>query len=462
MNTYCYVAKIAQVVLVLVFMTVIVSKASAAAPAVIILKTPAHWRAVLIYKSAESNSNGIIFRNDGNKDSVITQTADLPQYTSVFYSVIYQGIIENSIYLRNGDTVELEINKDYKLLSKTPTIPIIENILKTPNYFSERGPELDLLKKGNMAGYYTMIEDLDHHNRLRIDSNFQIQNINKDLRDLLYQQADAEYNLMKIYLIDSVIRLPENFRILADDAAAALKTEPAIVSRLSPDKSHNLMFFYCKYLSIRSGQKTDLRSLSQYARESNWSKKEVITFLSQRLDWHPDKNSPMFKETYQSLIQYAGSDQHQQLVALKKRYFPSINQTGKVLLLKDDGSPTNLAAQLKKGSWCIPCREALPALRRMKDKFSGKPVSFVGISLDADGKENAWLTALKQEKLFGKPNQFKLINTRTSPLFENLEIPSIPRYIVLNSKGKILSSDFYGPEEEKFAIQLNKYLKNQK
>ena len=59
-----------------------------------------------------------------------------------------------------------------------------------------------------------------------------------------------------------------------------------------------------------------------------------------------------------------------------------------------DGDSVSLAGQRGKvvlfniwATWCIPCREELPALQRLHERYASQGLSLVGVSVDARGEE---------------------------------------------------------------------------
>lgn len=459
-------------------MLLMVMNAYTAPPAVVKFKIMAHQRIMLEYKNTISQEIRVDFRNDGDKDSVITRKIDLPVYTVLLYTMPVFKIdtplfIKNSLYLKNGDTVLLEIDKDFHLVSNTPGNPIINTIIHFADFYSENAKTIYRLQKQNILAYYNEIEKLYLANQNRIDSISDRKDIDDGLKGFLIRHAAMEYDMMVIDPVISNIKIPAAYAALVKACGERLSKQPLIVDNLDPQESRNIFNTHCRYEIISAGKPINLITLTTQAFNSKWAKPVVVEYVSNCLDWEQKKDSPAFKATYQSLMKYASIADFPQLVRLKKKYFPVINNKDKIILQKEDGSSTTLASELlrNKGriividfwaSWCVPCREAFPDLQKMKAKFKNSKVTFIGISLDADTKTEAWTTALKQEKLSGQPHQFKLKGTKTSPLFDELYIPSIPRYMVISSTGRILNSDFYGPQTKEFPIILNKYLKQEK
>jgi peroxiredoxin len=103
-------------------------------------------------------------------------------------------------------------------------------------------------------------------------------------------------------------------------------------------------------------------------------------------------------------------------------------------------------------SWCGPCRNENPNVLAAYKKFSSKNFTVLGVSLDKD--KDAWLNAIKEDKLEWKQiSDLKYWNSAATALY-NLE--GIPFNVLIDPQGKILASDLRG---EKLEEALNTYLK---
>jgi len=109
-------------------------------------------------------------------------------------------------------------------------------------------------------------------------------------------------------------------------------------------------------------------------------------------------------------------------------------------------------------SWCIPCLNEMPALKKVEDKLKGKPIQFVAISIDKEEAIDKWIEAAKRNTIFSEPSQYRLANFKQSPLTKLINLKNIPRYLVIDNKGNILNDDFYRPSDNRFELALLKYL----
>lgn len=95
-------------------------------------------------------------------------------------------------------------------------------------------------------------------------------------------------------------------------------------------------------------------------------------------------------------------------------------------------------------SWCRPCTGEMPASQVLRKKLPDSSVVFLYISLDED-----FAPWQKAAQYFGLQNSFLLTNARESALVRNLQLTSIPRYVVIGKNGKIVNKDASRPSESK-------------
>jgi len=86
-------------------------------------------------------------------------------------------------------------------------------------------------------------------------------------------------------------------------------------------------------------------------------------------------------------------------------------------------------------SWCGPCIGDIENSQVAKAYLKEKEVEYIYIAYD--DKENAWKKAV--EKLGITINQYMLLKSNHSPIYDYLELREIPRYIILGADHKIIS-----------------------
>ncbi|MCB0428216.1 MAG: TlpA family protein disulfide reductase [Mangrovimonas sp.] len=110
-------------------------------------------------------------------------------------------------------------------------------------------------------------------------------------------------------------------------------------------------------------------------------------------------------------------------------------------------------------TWCGPCKAEIPSLKEVEAKYHDRNIKFVSISVDngrgyrADTPENAkaaskegWKNMVAEKELGGI--QLFADNDWQSEFMLNYKVNSIPRFILIDPEGKIVSPDAPRPSKE--------------
>lgn len=87
-------------------------------------------------------------------------------------------------------------------------------------------------------------------------------------------------------------------------------------------------------------------------------------------------------------------------------------------------------------TWCGVCLDEAPFFERLESQFHHKCIAFVSIS--ADKNRDVWVKMI-QSKQTNIP-QWRLPEGEKSPLLSAFGIEGIPRFILLDKKGRILNT----------------------
>ncbi len=101
-------------------------------------------------------------------------------------------------------------------------------------------------------------------------------------------------------------------------------------------------------------------------------------------------------------------------------------------------------------SWCAPCKAQIPHIRELEKHYAGKDIVFASVSLDVS--KPAWLKAVKEENLHGAvlyaEGAFK------NPFPVNYGIQAIPRFMLIDANGKIISDNMPKPQDRKAVMAM--------
>ncbi len=148
------------------------------------------------------------------------------------------------------------------------------------------------------------------------------------------------------------------------------------------------------------------------------------------------------KKTFLSIIILLGSLVSSAQLKIGER-------TPEILLPNAKGSLINLSSFTGKvilidfwASWCAPCRAANPYIQRLYKKYKSDGFEVFAVSLDV--KKEAWLKAIKKDKL-----TYTLVIDNTgwnSKIAEQYYVDQLPTNFLLDKTGKIVAINIEGKE----------------
>ncbi len=107
-------------------------------------------------------------------------------------------------------------------------------------------------------------------------------------------------------------------------------------------------------------------------------------------------------------------------------------------------------------TWCGPCKREIPSLKKIEHDYKGKNIEFVSISVDdarrsgggsLDVAKEKWRTMIAEKELGGI--QLFSDNNWNSEFIKNYKIEGIPRFILIDPNGNIVSADAPRPSDPK-------------
>lgn len=100
-------------------------------------------------------------------------------------------------------------------------------------------------------------------------------------------------------------------------------------------------------------------------------------------------------------------------------------------------------------TWCGPCQKELPFLKKLEEKYKGRNIVFVGLSIDQDKAK--WADRVKSGALSGT----QLYIGKGTKFQSDYRISGIPRFILLDPNGRIVNPDMTRPSSEDTEKILN-------
>ncbi|MFI1773666.1 TlpA family protein disulfide reductase [Thalassobellus citreus] len=103
-------------------------------------------------------------------------------------------------------------------------------------------------------------------------------------------------------------------------------------------------------------------------------------------------------------------------------------------------------------TWCGPCKKEIPYLKTLEEELHGKNIEFVSISVDTEKNRGKWKQMVKDMELKGV--QIMADKDFSSDFIKAYNIAAIPRFILIDPKGNLVSSDELRPSDPKLKEKL--------
>lgn len=104
-------------------------------------------------------------------------------------------------------------------------------------------------------------------------------------------------------------------------------------------------------------------------------------------------------------------------------------------------------------TWCGPCVHEFPYLDTLENAYKGKNIQFVTISIDTKANKQKWREFVKEKDLDGV--QLLADNAFESPFIKAYNINGIPRFLIIDPKGNIVSNNAPRPSDPKLKELLD-------
>ncbi len=104
-------------------------------------------------------------------------------------------------------------------------------------------------------------------------------------------------------------------------------------------------------------------------------------------------------------------------------------------------------------TWCGPCKAEIPFLKKVEEKYHGKNIHFVSISIDAAKDYDKWVKMVNDEELGGI--QLLGENDWNSKFVQDYLINGIPHFILIDPNGTIVKYSAPRPSNSKLIDLFN-------
>jgi thiol-disulfide isomerase/thioredoxin len=108
-------------------------------------------------------------------------------------------------------------------------------------------------------------------------------------------------------------------------------------------------------------------------------------------------------------------------------------------------------------TWCKPCIAQIPYLKKLEEKYARKKIKFVSISTDNAQTAGSWKNALSKWKNMVKNKSLtgvQLYAGKDNKFMIDYQVTGIPRFILIDPKGNIVSANAPRPSDPNLEILL--------
>jgi thiol-disulfide isomerase/thioredoxin len=105
-------------------------------------------------------------------------------------------------------------------------------------------------------------------------------------------------------------------------------------------------------------------------------------------------------------------------------------------------------------TWCIPCRQEIPRVKEVAEKYKSKGFNVMAISMDDEKDKYKWLAAIETEGIQSFINLFN--PTGTPGIAKDLNINAIPANFLVDETGKVIAVNLRGDGLSKKMAELIK------
>lgn len=432
-----------------------------------------------------------------------SQTSKAPQ-------IVIKNVSKEKLYFSYFDSLktfvltEIPKGSSIKIESHTPILLIANTRKKTPffvfpndtleaktdgqtEYALEvndpiRHNELNFLKEVNMKLYrnkfsnamftQVMLVGEQKKNPLKYIDSVEI-NYQKEMELLsLYKSqneisetferlcSDYFYYKLLNYKIQLVRYKEEFLRLIPEDKLIEmfnlyqqLNDDSLIYLDIYKEAAINYLFY------LQSKYKED--AYEKVLEKFNGTTKDLL--LMSLLRGYANNNQKMLMKSYSKFMNDCKTQSFRDEISKRYEHESLIQQSGVDKFLTADNSIYSFEELLKKyegkliyvdfwASWCAPCLEEMPS--SFKAASAHKDIVFLYISVDKD--INAWSKEAKRLGLDEK-NSYLLSTGFNSNLTKQLNIQTIPHYVIINPKGEIENKNAPRPSDTKLELELKRY-----
>jgi len=383
-----------------------------------------------------------------NNNSDITFNLVSPNvYEIATFHGMYLGI-----YVTPGDSVTYTVQRDENKKSGELDCFYLEfkgknaahynyNILRNKEIkwttFFKKNDNLEEYKQATLAQYNTQMNFLSDYIKKYIVSDGFINWAKADINNEYVFRLYLPLVLGNVTIKDIPKDYFDNAKIIANDLSKYYSfATNAYIQFYMPDIYSNFSKVYSDFVHNETGQRRAYLLSSTIGLFAEKQNRNYFNELLQAIENAPKYvNDSIFLDYInKSKKFYLSVDEQFPDSVLKNSFLISYEKREKISLkevlemYKDKALYIDFWA-----SWCGPCRRDISQSQDTKKYLNEKQIEYLYISIDKNEKD--WIETADKEKI--DRNQFRLYDSKNSPLTNYLNLEYIPRYLLLNKEHKV-------------------------
>jgi thiol-disulfide isomerase/thioredoxin len=216
---------------------------------------------------------------------------------------------------------------------------------------------------------------------------------------------------------------------------------------------------------IESQMKSEEESMAKYALPviKTIQSQNIKNALIQNLSYEVSAGNVDAEKLYNELITLSTNAKFKEDLTLKFNKIKTLSvgkPSPKFDYENHKGGKTSLESLKGKyvyvdvwATWCGPCRREIPSLQKVEEQYHGKNIEFVSISIDALKDHEKWSKLVTEKQLGGI--QLFADKDWNSQFVKEYAIDGIPRFILIDPSGNIISADAPRPSDTKLIDLFN-------
>lgn len=390
--------------------------------------------------------------------------------------------IKDSIIACAGDTLFLlsannklqfrtkKTNNIVKLNLKTSYIDSLLNIIYSRYKTSKSNNKLDDISNRNLM----------HISNLLIDRYLHINNIYDSLA-YYYPNLTNKYQILKENIVYNTFSLLSNlYAISRNNDIKSLINKSFFSDRtiLENRNAYNIIDLYIKNIHLLGKKKMygcncNIDYVGAFYNIDKYLKNSDLIEYAKFVCIDKSRTEDYFKTKLSSLIVSFRSDFPNSKLNYRLKEFEIQHDidlddyyTNDIQLIDNNNETLYLKDIIKKhkgkviyldiwASWCNPCKTEMPHSLKLCKEFANKNIVFIYLSIDRY-KDN-WIDANKNQNI-NKQLSFLAIDFKKTNLYRDLNINTIPRFMIFNKMGKIKYANAPRPSSSNIKQILNNCL----